>query len=153
MQSGYCATLLPLYIPTRAPRTTEQVTIPVIEPFYVTLSPFLSLKTPPRDEHKGGTYITSWFVAQIPPDAAIDSEHTYLEGESSFETHLLAFDDALGKLEEQAPTGSPEAKTELLVVRKAIELWKRMKDIEEGRETLEIAKDIGSSKIDRKYWE
>lgn len=139
-------------MPTRVPRpAAESKNTPVTEPIYTALAPFVDVKA--RDEgrpHVGGTILTAWFVGSIAYDTiSVPDQRTAFEVD--FETHLFPFEEAIKLLEEQQV--SVEAQTELMVVKKAIELWKRTEDILTGTIPMESPRDLGSSKIDRMYWE
>ncbi|KAH7105115.1 hypothetical protein BKA62DRAFT_436969 [Auriculariales sp. MPI-PUGE-AT-0066] len=148
-ESGYRAELLPLYMPTRAPRTANEQA--VTEAIFVSIAPFVDVKAREAGrKNVGGAVVTSWFVAQIPANAvSIPDGRT--SDELDFVTHLVPFERAVELLMGQDV--SVEAHTELMVIQKAIELWKRTQAITSGELVLDSDHDIGSSRIDRKYWD
>ncbi|KAH9487227.1 Diadenosine hexaphosphate hydrolase [Psilocybe cubensis] len=89
-ESGYRAQLLPLLNPTTQPFPPASMgnieSALNVEPIFLTTTLY------------NGVYLTSWFVGQIPEDAAVDTSRERMPSEENFQTHLLSYEEAMQKV-------------------------------------------------------
>jgi hypothetical protein len=87
LQSGYRATLLPLWQDIHAPPPPNSIHAqqwaPTTEPIAVQLTPWRSRRKPTAERHSGGEYFISWYVGQIPADAVRVRSHDDCAPENS----------------------------------------------------------------------
>ncbi|GJE88970.1 NUDIX hydrolase [Phanerochaete sordida] len=123
-ESGYRATLMPLYVPTNAPAPPAQRTrlpAPNTEPFYMHTQRWRGRRTPQAQGAVGGEYFVFWYVGQIAEDAVWE-QGTGMPDEQGYRAHLLTRAEAMDRLGERM---------EGLLVQRAYELWELSVRVEE----------------------